>query len=67
MIQLLTSSLKSSLKGSISVNCRSLGKPPTLWCDLIVWLCFWSLPGGGHDSMTSGYLQRVTSNLTWRS
>ena len=37
------------------VNCRSLGRPPTLWCDLIMWLCFWFLPGGGIDSMTSGY------------
>ena len=39
----------------MSVNCRSLGRPPTLWCDLIMWLCFWFLPGGGIDSMTSGY------------
>jgi hypothetical protein len=49
-----TSSLNSSLKGSMSLNCRSLGRPPTLWWLLMVWLCFWPLPGGGHDSMTSG-------------
>lgn len=37
------------------VKSRSLGRPPTLWWDLIVWLCFCPLPGGGHDSITSGY------------
>jgi hypothetical protein len=37
------------------VNLRSFGSPPTLWCDLMVWLCFCPVPGGGHDSMTSGY------------
>jgi hypothetical protein len=33
----------------------TLGRPPTLWWLLMVWLCFWSDPGGGHDSITSGY------------
>ena len=47
--------LNSSRSGSISSNCRSSGRPPTLWWLLMVWLCFWPLPGGGHDSMTSGY------------
>jgi hypothetical protein len=53
--QQLTSSLKSSLNGSMSLNCRSLGSPPTLWWLLMVWLCFWPLPGGGQLSITSGY------------
>ena len=37
--------LKSSFRGSMSVNCRSLGRPPTLWWLLMVWLCFWPEPG----------------------
>lgn len=47
--------LNSSLRGSMRVKSRSLGSPPTLWWDLIVWLCFCPLPGGGQDSITSGY------------
>ena len=47
--------LNSSRRGSMRVNCRSLGRPPTLWWLFIVWLCFCLLPGGGQDSITSGY------------
>jgi hypothetical protein len=32
----LTSSLKSSLRGSISDRCMEAGSPPTLWCVLMV-------------------------------
>ena len=50
-----THTLNSSRRGSMSENWRSSGSPPTLWCDLMVCECFWPLPGGGQDSMTSGY------------
>mmetsp|Transcript_9244 Transcript_9244/g.22746 ORF Transcript_9244/g.22746 Transcript_9244/m.22746 type:complete len:241 (-) Transcript_9244:657-1379(-) len=60
---LRTSSLKSMRRGSMSSKPSSLGKPPTLWWDLMVWLCFWSDPGGGHDSMTSGYSVPWTRNV----
>ena len=49
-----TSSLNSVRSGSTSVKPRSLGRPPTLWCDLMVCECFWPEPGGGQDSITSG-------------
>mmetsp|Transcript_21332 Transcript_21332/g.63932 ORF Transcript_21332/g.63932 Transcript_21332/m.63932 type:complete len:277 (+) Transcript_21332:892-1722(+) len=58
-----TSSLNSSRNGSMSANCRSLGSPPTLWWLLMVCECFWPLPGGGHDSITSGYSVPCTRNL----
>ena len=31
-----TSSLNSARSGSTSENCRSSGRPPTLWCDLML-------------------------------
>ena len=34
-----------------------------MWCDLMVWLCFWSEPRGGQDSMTSGYRVPCTRNV----
>mmetsp|Transcript_5660 Transcript_5660/g.24022 ORF Transcript_5660/g.24022 Transcript_5660/m.24022 type:complete len:314 (-) Transcript_5660:349-1290(-) len=60
---LRTSSLNSMRRGSTSSNPSSLGKPPTLWCDLMVCECFWSEPGGGQDSMTSGYSVPCTKNV----
>lgn len=50
-----TSSLNRSLSGSMSFNFISLGRPPTLWWLLIVWEWVLPLPGGGQDSITSGY------------
>ena len=47
--------LNSSRRGSMSWNLRSLGRPPTLWWLLMVWECLRPLPGGGQDSITSGY------------
>ena len=43
-----TSSLKSIRSGSISSKSRSSGRPPTLWCDLIV-----AAPVPPPDSITS--------------
>mmetsp|Transcript_24890 Transcript_24890/g.41612 ORF Transcript_24890/g.41612 Transcript_24890/m.41612 type:complete len:287 (+) Transcript_24890:501-1361(+) len=60
---LRTSSLKRNRSGSASSNPRSLGRPPTLWCDLMVCECFMPLPGGGQLSITSGYSVPWTRNL----
>ena len=43
-----TSSLNSVRSGSTSSNSRSSGRPPTLWCDLIV-----AAPLEPPDSITS--------------
>ena len=56
---LLTSSLNKFLKGSINSNLQSFGKPPTLWCDLIV--C--DKPSSLADSITSGYIVPCAKNL----
>ena len=45
-----TSSLNSARSGSTRSNSRSSGRPPTLWCDLIV-----AAPVPPPDSMTSEY------------
>lgn len=58
-----TSSLKSKLSGSISFRFISAGSPPTLWWLFIVWEWFLPLPGGGHDSITSGYRVPWTKNF----
>ena len=62
LIQIGTSSLNRSLSGSMSFNFISFGRPPTLWWLLMVWECVLPLPGGGHDSITSGYKVPWTKN-----
>ena len=47
----LTSSLKRSLSGSISLKPSFSGRPPTLWCSLMFAACP-ACPW--PDSMTSG-------------
>jgi hypothetical protein len=44
-----TSSLNSARSGSTSENCRSSGRPPTLW-----WLLMFARPAAPPDSTTSG-------------
>ena len=50
--RILTSSLKSSFKGSINLKFNFFGSPPTLWCDLIF---AEGAPLTDIDSITSGY------------
>ena len=45
-----TSSLNRVRSGSTSSNCRSSGRPPTLW-----WLLMFAVPVPPPDSTTSGY------------
>src|SRR3954447_157624 len=52
-----TSSLNSARSGSTSSNSRSSGRPPTLWCDLIV-----AAPVPPPDSITSEYSVPCTRN-----
>ena len=54
-----TSSLNRVRSGSTSVNFKSSGRPPTLWCDLIL-----AVPVPPPDSTTSGYNVPCTKNST---
>ena len=54
-----TSSLNRVRSGSMSWNLMSFGRPPTLWCDLML-----AAPSPQPDSTTSGYSVPCTRNLT---
>ena len=53
-----TSSLNSARRGSTSSNVRSSGRPPTLWCVLIV-----AAPVPPPDSITSEYERALDEEL----